>query len=1030
MRLVIAATMVVSSSFFCGCTGEKAAPEVAQNTPPAAADPPVVTISEEGRERQRADAEAQQNRVRSGQLPKRDLGLPFHQRQDLETRAQSGPIDSASYPDRALTAREYGEGYLEFITVGVRHFSTNESIPEPRRSEVASRMMEIYERSIVWSDRVDYFEFREDVERWAADEELAGDPLVQFCIAKVCNGNGHNLKALESWKSAIYGFRKTDYPALCMVHAYELRWKIGLIDTFKGGSVSTDRPDATYYVNSMAYWLKYDCQITPQQLRYVWATIEEMQRMFNAVEQSRHIENFIGFDEENNLLEGWLRNMVKANHFYQQAWSSRGTGFASEVTAEGWEGFRNNLELATGFYERAHEECEVFPEAATQLFNIAASSSLVDDKQGWRAKMIEIAPDDFTVRNKVVRDLFPQWNGSYQQLIDFGMECANEQAYDTAVPYILLHCYDVIVNLNDLGDPDARERIYHDQEVLEKMIEACRGMANDPTPKFQGFSRMPPNWFRSVEAVLLTRIDKHGEAEDLLEELGEDFMPDAVKFFPNMPNGGYLKARAYAYNSEFTSEAMSAEIFHFSPLDEDKLEDIPVAIERLDHIIEENSNVTGGRFFRTLRELVRAEFKYLEGKTVPVRFMDQLMNMKIEGDASAPVRVSDSSVDIPVGPLRCILRPYYRLEGPKTIEVDVEFLDVDGGAVAEVSPGMWPGQQVYPGFASVVIDHHNGQAAVWYRSDNGREPWFNIGKTDGRYHVRVNADNGYLELYINDRFVCRVSSENIEVNELIGVGAFGFRKHSGTIRLSNLTVKSWEKGAPPIADPQALVDYYRELSNESPDDAMAKHMLGLAYYGTEDLVNAERQFILAMECGVDPLEAAPFLGEIYERQGDSERAMEQYRIVFEAMKDDRWTGFVSMMREREHPQLFGPEQKATGRYLWHFLFDSGASLEDKQLAAAECGPIGGVNVEWMNLVLGAQIDYLTGQYGAATRNLIAARRTCPASFADELIRFNEAIDNDEPFDRSVESPPGYMNDPIMPFPTLQDYLHEVWLENF
>lgn len=108
------------------------------------------------------------------------------------------------------------------------------------------------------------------------------------------------------------------------------------------------------------------------------------------------------------------------------AWESRGGGWASEVTEEGWEGFRRHLGLAETHLTKATELEIQDPQTYARLITVVMGRS------GPRELTMELHergfaldPDFLSLCAAITMQLLPRWGGQPGELVDFAGRTAD-----------------------------------------------------------------------------------------------------------------------------------------------------------------------------------------------------------------------------------------------------------------------------------------------------------------------------------------------------------------------------------------------------------------------------------------------------------------------------------------------------------------------------------------------------------------------------------------------------------------------------
>jgi hypothetical protein len=199
----------------------------------------------------------------------------------------------------------------------------------------------------------------------------------------------------------------------------------------------------------------------------------------------------------------WLRDVLRGLLELRLAWKSRGNGWASAVTPEGWKGFEEHLALARERLERAYSADPSCPEAAALLITVAMGEAHAapDEPRLWFDRAVKAQFDYTSAHDRLARALLPRWGGSHQELMAFGRECAATKRYDTLVPwYLYQSLLWVCADETDYASVWARPGVY------PELAESLRGLVSGGTFAWR------EKEFRTVLTVVAWRAGAYDEA--------------------------------------------------------------------------------------------------------------------------------------------------------------------------------------------------------------------------------------------------------------------------------------------------------------------------------------------------------------------------------------------------------------------------------------------------------------------------------------------------------------------------------------
>ncbi|MEM9657618.1 MAG: hypothetical protein AAF961_04580, partial [Planctomycetota bacterium] len=239
-------------------------------------------------------------------------------------------------------------------------------------------------------------------------------------------------------------------------------------------------------------------------------------------ERGKFYEDALAYEEQSP----WLVNMIGGKYHKNAAWDARGSGWAADVTDEGWQAFEEHIEQARECYRRAWEANPSRPEAPAAMIGVAmgSSPSAMREMRLWFDRAVQAELNHLHAYTSLLNGMLPRWHGDHDAMYQFGVECASTRRYDTDVPFILCKavwriCQD---DQNPLGN-----RYWQRPGLYQQVRTICQGYIDrepGPTPY--------ANWWKTVwfgAAYLAGRWD---EARELLDEIEMQLDPDALSRFP------------------------------------------------------------------------------------------------------------------------------------------------------------------------------------------------------------------------------------------------------------------------------------------------------------------------------------------------------------------------------------------------------------------------------------------------------------------------------------------------------------------
>ena len=183
------------------------------------------------------------------------------------------------------------------------------------------------------------------------------------------------------------------------------------------------------------------------------------------------------------------------------------------MTEKGWQDFYAHLGKARDYLMKAHALHPEFPEAATEMITVAmgAGSRLNERPRDWFDRAVRAQVDYQRAYDTYLMTILPRWGGSYEKMLDFGLECMAGGRYDTCVPTELLRVLERIDT-----DGGSHFTIYSTpatRQILQKLFaEVARRR-----PAASGGR----DYYGSYHVALEWRTGHFREAGQLLERLGD-----------------------------------------------------------------------------------------------------------------------------------------------------------------------------------------------------------------------------------------------------------------------------------------------------------------------------------------------------------------------------------------------------------------------------------------------------------------------------------------------------------------------------
>lgn len=161
-------------------------------------------------------------------------------------------------------------------------------------------------------------------------------------------------------------------------------------------------------------------------------------------------------------VDEWLKLPWRIGVERRKAWNARGSGWAKDVTDEGWDGWKTHGDACREAFARAWE-LHPYPEAAYLFSDLGP----FDDEVFLQATASQLDFRGF-FESYLWYNCYPRWCGSHRKMKQFAERCRATGRHDTMVPYFYAEAL-----LKMVKDMDVRLEDYfrdHDDE-LDNVIE-------------------------------------------------------------------------------------------------------------------------------------------------------------------------------------------------------------------------------------------------------------------------------------------------------------------------------------------------------------------------------------------------------------------------------------------------------------------------------------------------------------------------------------------------------------------------------
>jgi hypothetical protein len=505
-------------------------------------------------------------------------------------------------------------------------------------------------------------------------------------------------------------------------------------------------------------------------------------------------------------LDPWAARVIAGRYEIKAAWEKRGSGYASTVTEEGWEGFHKHLEMAYNHLIAAHDMAPDRPEAAGDLITIAMATRLPDgqDEQYWFEQAINAQFDWNVAYSRILGALEPKWGGSFEDLWMFGTECAATERYDTDVPGVFIQalrliCKEQLRRLRRSGehhrDHDAWA-VLADDEVYALVRTIQKHVCE------RDLSTWEREYHLSVALALAWWGNQIDDAIALADRLGEERNWSAIRSVyapPARVNGDVALWRGPA--REFVIPARTA-------FADEEYDTAYALYEKALAVVAANSN--DARIIAGRMGVIDQMKRFMAGETVDLTFNESLSGWREIGGAWLAVDDDELLNGATEGGGRLLCRTPFGRRWRLTGMVDVEHLESTAWRCARIFfldlnlPGVTC-------FNVIDIFPHKDKARLGHthvgRSDDLRKIPDPLG--GGRYY-------GFALHLWDDQVVFEVNRKVIfsgpipidpeyDTGPFIGLGS-SFKKGSGYVLWRELKIKRLTEAPEALRDAEKNSD--------------------------------------------------------------------------------------------------------------------------------------------------------------------------------------------------------------------------------
>lgn len=368
------------------------------------------------------------------------------------------------------------------------------------------------------------------------------DPLVLYFLGR-CRQMSHRREEAELYlEKAFHGLvdvkaqgrARTEYPVFRVLAAMDRYTRLLM------------EKDVRWYEAGLPYlntYIRAYLERGPLQTHEPRLVVYHVTDMMTKTLKIADANEICRFALESQKVDRWVAWMIAGRHYKRRAWAARGSGWASSVTPEGWEGFYFHLAESRKYFTQAWELHPEFPEAAGEMISIAMANSgqgrerprlagnpaqgaeeggdgPVEGPRLWFDRAVAAEFDYPLAYTNLMWALRPRWGGRHADMYALGLECKSTGRFDTDVPYVLIQA---VLDISEEDGPYGE--IWKQSGVYREVREMLLGLIAEPTRTQQ------QAYYKSLLAAVAWRADQWEDAGRLLEDCGDLVDPKAFRLF-------------------------------------------------------------------------------------------------------------------------------------------------------------------------------------------------------------------------------------------------------------------------------------------------------------------------------------------------------------------------------------------------------------------------------------------------------------------------------------------------------------------
>jgi hypothetical protein len=213
--------------------------------------------------------------------------------------------------------------------------------------------------------------------------------------------------------------------------------------------------------------------------------------------------------------------LLRARLALDLGWDARGSKTADKTSAKAMETFESKLHEAEGEVKKAIAIDPASPAIAPLMLAIQLGICCEDQSDAWFRYGLAVDPGNLSLWFDRLHHLEPRWNGSAEEMLEFGREALATKQWAARVPFVLIFAHFTLANYDD---------------SYYKNASVCR----DVHTVYEPYLKMYPdaNYERSGFASLLYKCGEYPAAQRELQSLGAQ-----VRIGPFVERANFEKIR-------------------------------------------------------------------------------------------------------------------------------------------------------------------------------------------------------------------------------------------------------------------------------------------------------------------------------------------------------------------------------------------------------------------------------------------------------------------------------------------------------